>query len=130
VYRWVDHTGEAELAIDAATLDEVFADALAAYGALVGEGATGEPVDREVSLEAADVATLLADWVGELVFLAETDDFIPERVTALELAGPRLHARVAGRRGAPSHLVKAVTYHGLRVEQKDGGWHAELVLDV
>ena len=28
------------------------------------------------------------------------------------------------------HEVKALTYHGLRVEQADGGWLAEIIVDI
>jgi len=29
-----------------------------------------------------------------------------------------------------SHEVKAITYHGLRVEPADGGWLAEVIVDI
>ena len=28
------------------------------------------------------------------------------------------------------HEVKAITYHGLKVEQNDGGWLAEVIVDI
>jgi SHS2 domain-containing protein len=28
------------------------------------------------------------------------------------------------------HEVKAITYHGLKVEQEAGGWLAELIVDI
>jgi SHS2 domain-containing protein len=28
------------------------------------------------------------------------------------------------------HEVKAITYHGLRVERADGGWLAEVIVDI
>jgi SHS2 domain-containing protein len=132
MYRWVEHTAEVELVIEAPTEEALFADALDAFAELVGGDPEGEPARHEVFVvaEGADPASLLAEWIEELVFLAETEDFVPERIRALELGRNELRAEVEGRRDRPAHLVKAVTYHGLLVEQRPDGWHARVVLDV
>jgi SHS2 domain-containing protein len=130
MYRWVEHTAEVELHVEAETREQVFAEALAAFAELVARNEGGEPAQHEVALEAQDDATLLAEWLGELVFLAETEDFIPQRLESIELEDARLRARVTGRRGSPAHLVKAVTYHGLELAPAGGLWRAKVVLDV
>jgi len=128
VYRWVEHTGELELAIEAPSAEAVLADALAAYRELLGP-ALGKRATHEVDVEAPDRPALLAAWLEELVFLAETEAFVPERAE-LELRADGLRARVEGRRGEPSHIVKAVTYHDLEFSPADDGWRARVVLDV
>jgi SHS2 domain-containing protein len=130
MYRWVEHTAELELQIDASSQEGLFADALHAFEELVGGDPTGEPARHEVFVLSEDPAVLLAEWLEELVFLAETQSFVPERLAALELDRGELRAEVQGRSGRPSQLVKAVTYHGLTVEQREEGWHARVVLDV
>jgi protein archease len=130
VYRWVDHTGELELQIEASTLAAVFEDALAAFAELVAEGAGEQAAGHEIALEASEPALLLADFLGELVFLAETSDFVPERFDSLELDEGHVRATVAGRLGTPAHLVKGVTYHGLELRREDDGFRAHAVLDV
>jgi SHS2 domain-containing protein len=130
MYEWVEHTAEVELHVEAGSREDVFAEALAAFAELVSRDDGGDRAEHEVTVEAQDDATLLAEWLGELVFLAETDDFVPERVERLELDGTRLRALVAGHRGRPAHLVKAVTYHGLELAHNGGVWRAKVVLDV
>jgi SHS2 domain-containing protein len=130
VYEWVDHTAELELHLEAESPEALFAEALAAFAELVAANESGDPVEHEITADARDDATLLAEWLGELVFLAETADFVPERVERLQLAGNHLSARVAGRRGRPAHLVKAVTYHGLELARHGEAWRAKVVLDV
>jgi SHS2 domain-containing protein len=135
VYRWVRHTGEAALAIEAATEEQVFVEAATALCELLadddaGAEPAGESARRRVALESADRPALLAEWLGELAFLAETDGFVADRVEALELDGGRLEATVAGRLGNPRHLVKAATYHGLSLAPHRAGWRATVVLDV
>ncbi|MDQ3994954.1 MAG: archease [Actinomycetota bacterium] len=130
MYRWVDHTSELGLEIDAPAEADVYVDAAAALAEVVGEKPRGGFERREIALEGDDRAALLADWLAELVFLAETDDFVPERVSALSLRDDGLRATVEGRRGEPRHLVKAVTYHRLEFADVDGRWRAHVVLDV
>jgi SHS2 domain-containing protein len=130
MYRWVDHTAEVELHIEARTRDEVFADALEAFADLVSRDGEGERAEHDVEVEGRDDASLLVAWLEELVFLVETDDFVPEHMERLELTEGGLSASVSGRRGRPAHLVKAVTYHGLEFVQQGGLWRVKVVLDV
>jgi SHS2 domain-containing protein len=130
MYRWVEHTAELELVIEAQTQTGVFEEALAAFAELVGGNGGGEPLRHDVAASAADDAALLAEWLGELIYLAETDDFVPERVDSLDVRGAELTATVAGYRGRPAHLVKAVTYHGLELRRDGEQWRARVVLDV
>lgn len=130
VYSWVEHTGELELRVEAPTEEQVFAESLAALGELLGEEPRGERARHELELAAPDRASLLVDWLNELVFLAEVDAFVPERVATIELREGGLRATVEGRRGSPSPLVKAVTYNHLDFSPRRGGWQAGVVLDV
>ena len=135
MYRWVDHTAEVELAIEADSEGEVFAEALAALAELLGgrsddDGAPGADERRTVTASAADRPALLAAWLEELVFLAESQGFEPARVETLELGPDGLRAVVAGRLGDPPPLVKAVTYHRLSFEPRGRGYRASVVLDV
>jgi SHS2 domain-containing protein len=127
-----EHVGELQLWVTARTEEEVFVEALRAVADILDEGPTGGAAteEREVALEADDRAVLLADWIGELAFLAETDAFVPNAVAALELRDGGLRARVRGHLGRPPHLVKAVTYHDLRFAPDGDGWRAQVVLDV
>jgi SHS2 domain-containing protein len=40
-YRWLEHTSELELRIEAASEEAVFQEALEALGELIGDGAVG-----------------------------------------------------------------------------------------
>jgi SHS2 domain-containing protein len=129
-YRWVDHTAELELHVDADTETAVFEDALAALAELLRDGPGSELVVFDVAIAAADRATLLARWLDELVFRVETEDLVPETVERLALDAGGLRATVRAQRGRPRHLVKGVTYHRLTFDTVDGGYRATVVLDV
>jgi SHS2 domain-containing protein len=134
-HDWADHVGELELRVTAPAEAGVFAEAALALGELLGEDDDAGPGAglewRDVDAGAADRAALLAGWLDELVFLAETEGFVPAAVEDVVVGPGVVRARVGGRRGAPPHLVKAVTYHRLAFEPaEEGGWRAVAVLDV
>lgn len=131
MYRWIEHTSEVELRVDADAPEAVVREALTAVSELLGEADPEEPsVSESIDLEAGDRPALLAAWLEELAFLAETRGLICEDVLELELGEDRLRATMGARPGTPRHLVKSVTYHRLRFERSDAGWVATVVLDV
>jgi SHS2 domain-containing protein len=130
VFRWVEHTAELELELEAPDEAAIFAEALTAVAELIGDG-SGPRMGQEVEVQADEAALLLVEWLSELVYLAETKQFVPERIASLELGDGRLRATIEGHRGEPSQLVKAVTLHRLEFRPDDTvGWRARVVLDV
>jgi SHS2 domain-containing protein len=125
----VEHTGELEVEIEAPTERAVFEDGFEAMRELLG-GAGGARRHRELSIKAPDRAALLAEWLAELAFIAESEGLVPERLESFELGEDGLTAVVIGSEGDPPHLVKAATYHRLALERSGGGWRATVVLDV
>jgi SHS2 domain-containing protein len=130
VYRWLEHTAELALELDAASDEEVFRDALAAFAELVEGHSGGEPLRVPVELAAAARADLLVAWLEELVFLADTELLVPEAAEVLEVRENRVRAVVTGRRDAPRPIVKAVTYHDLEFRREGGRSRAHVVFDV
>ena len=129
-YRWVEHTGELEVEIVAPDEPSVFREGFEAMRELMAADARGEDVSRSVELAGRDRAALLADWLAEIAILGETEAFVPDRVSELDLREGGLRATVEGRRGDPPNLVKGATYHRLAFEPSDEGWFARVVLDV
>ena len=130
MYRWADHTSEVELEIEAAGEREVFEEAATALAELLGVDASDSTSERHVTANAADRPALLAAWLEELAFLAESEGFVGTRVVSLDLNDDGLRATVAGILGAPPPLVKAVTYHRLAFEPAGEEYVARVVLDV
>lgn len=96
----------------------------------------GEAPDEPVRLTRPDLERLLVAWLRELLYRSTTSRAVPRdvRATVTERNGAfALEARVRWARWdreGPTREIKGVTYHGLRVEERDGTWHARVVLDV
>lgn len=128
MYRFVEHTAELEVELEAASAEGVLVEALHAFAELAGR-AEGERVELPVDLTAGDLPALLATWLDELLFLSETEHVVPEDAE-ITVAGTRVTGVVQGRRGEPRPLVKAVTLHRLRFRPENGTWRGRVVLDV
>lgn len=128
VFRFVEHTAELELELEADSPEGVLEEARRALEELAGTG-TGESVELPIEVEATDLPALLAAWLDELVFIADAEGVVAESADLL-LDGRRLTGVVRGRRGEPRPLVKAVTLHRLRFRPENGVWRGRVVLDV
>ena len=132
-FRFVDHTGEVEIHVDAATFGDVYAEAARALAALTTDpdDPGGASIDRDVVVKAPDRDALLAAFLDEIVFASETTKAIFPDVTITQIGEGELHATLHGRRvHAVRTPVKAATLHRLRVAPVEGGWSGTVVLDV
>jgi SHS2 domain-containing protein len=131
-HTFVEHTSEVELHLHAPTLTALFEEAGHALAELMlGEERGAETVTDEVRVTAPDRAALLAAWIDELIFCAETRKAVFTRFAIHELGEGEVAALIGGI-AAPvlKTAVKAATFHDLRVVEEDGRWTATVVLDV
>ena len=132
MYRFVDHTAELELELEADSAEGVLEEALRAFAELVEDEdaeSSHETVERPVDIAAADLPGLLAAWFDELLFLADAEQLVPEAAD-VSITDSRATGVVRARRSQPRPLVKAVTLHRLRFRAENGVWRARVVLDV
>src|SRR5687768_3628636 len=132
-HSFVEHTSEVEVHLHASTLPALFVQAGRALAELMlgDEPRAAETVDDEVSVTASDREALLAAWIDELVFLAETRKAVFTSFEITDLEDGAITARLRGiSEPAIKTAVKAATYHDLRVVQKAGRFVATVVLDV
>ena len=129
-HHFVEHGGEVEVELAAESEIGIFAAGLDAFAELVAGSEDGEPAEFQIELRGRDRTLLLVDWLNELLFLGEVEQFVPTNVVSIELGDESLQATVAGYRGTPRPLVKGVALNGLRFEQEGGVWHGRVVLDV
>ena len=136
MYETFEHTADLGLRIRAATLDELFAEAgQALFAAILEDLATVNPHERaDVHLDGDDRAYLLVDWLKELLYRFDTEHLVfgrfAVRVSDTGVTGTAWGERLDPARHMLSHEVKAITYHGLRVEPDAGGWLAEVIVDI
>ena len=136
MFEFFEHTADLGLRVRAADLDGLFRDAAIGLFAMIVEPAPhGRPTGRrpfEIAGEQVDF--LLIDWLSELVYVFDTErsvlgDF-DVSVTDRGLRGSAACFALDSGEFRLLREVKAITYHGLKVERSEDGWLAEVIVDI
>ena len=117
------------------TLEELFANAAIAMLSIAGDPESADPREEyRISVESGDRDGLMVDWLNEVLYWYD-GKLIAMRAFRVQLTDNRVDAVVRGEPRDPERhrarlIVKAVTYHQLKIEQRDGTWIAEVYLDI
>ncbi|NPA33191.1 MAG: archease [Aquificae bacterium] len=130
-----DITAEAGIRVRAKTLEELFCSALlATFNEITDIDKVEEKESYEISAR-NELPFLLADIINEALVLHETKKFVASGCEVLELKENEVRVRLKGerydpRRHPPKLVIKAATYHRLKIEKKDGYYEAEVIFDI
>jgi SHS2 domain-containing protein len=134
-HHFEPHTAEVQVHLEGTGLPALFEEAGYALAELMlGEEQPETPADAEeehVTLEAGDTEALLVDWLNELISRSDAHKQVYTDFKVDHLSGGELRARIRGLTPAVlKTAVKAATFHGLEVQEHEGGVSATVVLDV
>jgi SHS2 domain-containing protein len=136
MHELFEHTADVGLRVRAASLERLFEEAAEAMLSLsvanLDAVAPVQSVTFQLSADSYD--DLLRDWLSELNFTLGTRRLVCSRF-AVQLDGTSLRATAWGEPIDPVRHqlaleIKAVTYHGLKVERDADGWLAEVIVDI
>jgi SHS2 domain-containing protein len=90
--------------------------------------------ERSFDIRGGAIDYLLFDWLNELLYTFDTQHLVlceyELRVTDQGLQATCRGETLDTDRHTTGHEVKAITYHGLRVERHASEWLAEVILDI
>jgi SHS2 domain-containing protein len=136
MYETFEHTADLGLRVRAADLDTLFAEAAAClFSAIVEDLGAVRPAQQiDVKIDGAEREYLLFDWLRELLYRFDSRHILLSRFEA-HVGDGGLEGSAWGEpfdpaRHALTHEVKAITYHGLKVERTADGWLAEVIVDI
>jgi SHS2 domain-containing protein len=136
MYETFEHTADLGLRIRATDLSALFAEAAEALFAVIVDDLDTVVAMQKVDLEltGTDREYLLFDWLRELLYRFDAERLLFSRFD-LNLSDSGLSGTAWGEpldrdRHVLAHEVKAITYHGLRVEKTGDGWLAEIIVDI
>ena len=135
-YEQTDHTADIGLKIFGNSLLELFANAGYALCDSLTDISKVIPATKQTfCLQRDSTEELLVEWMGDLLYTFETEGLLFSRFNIISIDKNSLSAEAEGEFfNSALHTikngVKAVTYHKLKIEEKNGLWLAEVVLDV
>lgn len=135
-HREIDHTADLGFELWAPSLAGLYAEGVAALADLCTERHAVRPTERRaVTIEGADREERLVRWLQEAYFLLEADSWLAADAVDVEAEGDRVQGTLRGEPFDPERHtlhteIKAITYHGLAIEEDGGRWTATVVVDV
>jgi SHS2 domain-containing protein len=146
-FEFVGHTADIAVRLFGRSLASLFEAAAAGFTEALTDGSSVQRAEeRQLELAAPDLEQLLVDWLEELLFLFETDEFLVREadvtITDSTTRGTKstnndcvILGTLHGETRDPSRhplklLIKAVTYHGLHITPVQDGYEATVIFDI
>jgi len=135
-YQIIDHAADMGIIVRAAGIKDLFMRAAYAMTDIIVEGdIEGKDVTRELAVEGEDLPDLMVRWLGEVLYLFEAEKLIVRDIEITSVSETGLESVLGLVRFRIGHHqiareIKAVTYHQISVERKDGGWEARIIFDI
>ncbi|NPV59762.1 MAG: archease [Actinobacteria bacterium] len=132
----MEHTADVGIRAWGESLGEAFRNcALGMMSLMLDLDKVGREKRVWVEAEAEDLEALLVSWLSEILFYVEAEGFAFAWFEDVEIEGGKAAAWGWGEELDPERHglkleVKAPTYHGLRLEEREGGWTAQVIFDV
>ncbi|HEX5443419.1 MAG TPA: archease [Pirellulales bacterium] len=136
MYETFEHTADLGLRVRAPDLETLFIDAARGLTSMIAANLDAVRPVREIAFEVPGgrLDELLFDWLSEILYAFESEHLLLSQFE-VQFGESGLTATARGEladegRHQLEHEVKAITYHGLRVEQTPDGWLAEVIVDI
>lgn len=138
MFEVFEHTADVGIRVRAPDLPTLFVDAARGlFSVLVTNLDAVRPVHEErirVAGNPAQCDDLLFDWLAELLYVFDTQRCLfssfEVRLNDDGLEGTARGEPIDRSRHEMDMEVKAITYHGLKVESGADGWLAEVIVDL
>ena len=135
-FEIIDISGDVGIRAFGRSLEEVFKNSAIGMYSLITDlkGVKGQKTIN-ISSEGNSLEGLLVSWLNELIFHFDAYGFIGKDIVILEMSDRRLKANIKGEefdteRHERKLLLKAATYHRLKVEKAGDVWEADIIFDI
>jgi len=133
-YEILEHTADLRFRVTGGSLAEAFAEAALAICGTMAPNCTPGDVIRRVELEAPDTGELLADFLSELLYLADAES-IAFCSFEVSIDGNRLTALCRGEefrreKHGGGEEIKGISYSGLAIYKEGESYVLEFIADV
>ena len=135
-FEVIDISGDAGIRAFGRDPEDLFLNAALGMYSLITNPKTIAPQKNvEINAKGDSPEALLVSWLNELIFHFDTYGFIGKDIRIHELKDTLIRSTVTGGDFDPEKhrsglLIKAATYHKLRIERKEDHWEADVIFDI
>lgn len=132
-YKYLEHTADIKFKAYGRSLEEVFSNSALAMTNSMFDGKVKGKVSKKVKVKGKDNERMLFEFLEELLFLLDSEDFILSKVKSIKIKDGELEAEFVGDKASDYDIhiiVKAITYNEMFVKKEKDKYVAQVVLDV
>jgi SHS2 domain-containing protein len=133
-FKFLEHTADIKFQAFGKDIEEVFENsALALKETICGGKKIKETEEMKVIAKGKDYENLLYNFLEEIIYLLDADNFLIGKIKDIKISGFKLRAVIMGDKVSNykfTNNVKAVTYNEMFVKRQKDKWISQVVLDV
>ena len=136
-FELINHTADIGIKVEGDSLKEVFKNlAVGMFEIMVDiKPKRGKSISDKIEITSPDLISLAHDWLGELLYIFNTKHIVFNKFKINNITEFSLNAKITGELFNPEkHVIKkeikAVTYHGLKIESKNNRWVGQVIFDI
>ncbi len=135
-YEPLDISGDVGIRVRGRNIKELFKNtAIGMYSLITNIDTVDKKKTIHISVESHSLDGLIISWLNELIFHFDTYGFIGKGIDITKLKDNRINAVLSGDGFDPERhekrlLIKAATYHRLKLEKTEDGWRTEVIFDI
>lgn len=120
----VEHTADIGLKLWGPAAEDLFYSGLIGLRYLVDRSVCSSravPETRTIEIDSPDMESLLVDFLNELLYMINSENWIPDEIDDISITGTSLRCSIKGSDNGPDtgREIKAATYHNLEIHKND-----------
>lgn len=135
-FEIIDISGDVGIKARGSNCAEAWANAgIGMYSLITDLEKIGEEKTLEIEVSADSPEGLLVNFLNELIFHFDAYNFIGRKIEATDFSESSIRAKIYGEEFDPrAHeqrlLLKAATYHNIKIEKSDDRCEVEVIFDI
>ncbi|MFH1416355.1 MAG: archease [Elusimicrobiota bacterium] len=132
----VEHTADIGLKLWGQVPEDLFYSGLMGLRYLADRSLCNNAVleARAIEIDSPDMESLLVDFLNELLYMINSENWIPAEIDDICITGSRLICSIMGSRSdsgpGTGREIKAATYHNLEIRKNDDSMSTVVYFDI
>ena len=131
-YTFMEHRSDIIVLGKNSTFESAFEDVANGMFTQMGSAHAHEKDSFELEFSAPNKEQLVVQLLTEIIAECETLPFTPKKMEVIKFDQAKfsITIRVVGEKKVSANIIKAVTYHEIRVEKKEKHWEIQVLFDI
>jgi len=131
-YKILDHPSDVRIQAFGKTKEELFLHAMKGMNEILKPKILDKKSGkREIKVKSVDSNALLVDFLSEVLYQIQTNKEVYNNVKFTKFSDTEFESELTGNKiESFGEDIKAVTYHDLKIEKREGLYRAQILFDI